>query len=135
MVSWSVCVHSANACRYFRPLFSLSIGGVGAKCLVSDIQPSSFKVKLASASVAVVVRQSEAPARYPNYVAAVEHCLCHSAHITRAPIRFPGHNLTTSTKGDANKQGLHERGYLVFQQRDLSTSFLLRRTLLSCGFL
>ena len=100
--------HDRFSCAFTRlmlvlPSFCI---GVGAKCLVSDIQPSSFKVKLASASVAVVVRQSEtALARYPNYVAAVEHHLraIHSAHITHAPVRLTGHNLTISTKGDASK--------------------------------
>ena len=97
-------VRSLGKCLYFRRLLALCIG-VGAKCLVSDIQPSSFKVKLASASasVAVVVRQSEAPARYPNYVAAVEQYLRAILRTSHAPMRLPGHNLTISTKGDASK--------------------------------
>ena len=57
-----VRAHTANT--VFSPSPSLSQSSRFAKCLVSDIQPSSFKVKPTSDDASA----ARSDARYPNYV-------------------------------------------------------------------
>ena len=93
-----MCVHSANACtpvllhRRRRKVFSQRYSTL--------ILQSQTCVRLRRRRRPAV---REASARYPNYVAAVEHYLRAILRTSHAPMRLPGHNLTISTKGDASK--------------------------------